>query len=281
MSANLPDYRLKIERAKRHIQELAAEVSAFNSRSPYAVVKNLDSQTGDIVFKLKIIEGIPRTWGPIIGDVIHNIRSSLDLLFCAVVRKCDPTRQSYKHVHFVVRETKEKFEADLPANIKGASPDAIKLIHDLKPYKAGNDPLWRLHGLDILDKHQAIIPVWSRYEAFNMGHAMSARMTELWNSASDGRPKRANFPVLDFWLRPADRSPLYDGSELLRIMPAAQSNHDDKHQFRIEIAFGQSEIVDGEPIVPALTQLADYVAGVFEPFETAILRCPPLAMASL
>jgi hypothetical protein len=171
-----------------------------------------------------------------------------------------------------VRETKEKFEADLPGNIKGASPAAITLIHDLKPYKiGGSEPLWRLHSLDIMDKHQAIIPVWSRCESINIGPVMHARMMELWKSLPDmaGRGSPAAF---DVWLKPEDRSPLYDGAELLRIFPAAQSEHDDKHQFRIEVAFGQSQVLEGEPVVPALSQLADYVSGVFEPFEVAILR---------
>lgn len=39
---------------------------------------------------------------------------------------------------------------------KGMCPKAIKAIDALKPYKGGNDALWRIHELDNIDKHCAL-----------------------------------------------------------------------------------------------------------------------------
>jgi hypothetical protein len=34
---------------------------------------------------------------------------------------------------------------------------AIERIERLKPYKGGNDPLWRIHELDNIDKHRTLL----------------------------------------------------------------------------------------------------------------------------
>jgi hypothetical protein len=206
-------YRLKTERAKAHVKELAAEIEAFKAKDPYVVVIEDDTQRSQRIWKLRVNHCVPEHLATIVGDVIHNARTSLDLLMCAVVRHCDPIRQSIKHVHFIVRETKAKFEADLPENIKGASPGAIKLIHDLKPYKCGNEALWRLHQLDVLDKHQAIIPVGAGHRSLGIPLGGFPIFTP-WGMEVP--------PAQTVFFRSADTQfPLKDGAELLTI-PFAQ-----------------------------------------------------------
>jgi hypothetical protein len=39
--------RIKIERAKRHIRDLEAEIAAFHGRGPYEIVAYDDAKTGD------------------------------------------------------------------------------------------------------------------------------------------------------------------------------------------------------------------------------------------
>src|SRR3954454_10180053 len=118
-----PAYRLKTERAKAHIRELATEIEAFKARNPYSILTEDNPQRSERIWKLKINHCVPEHLATVVGDVIHNTRTSLDLLMSAIVRHCDPTRQSLKHVHFIVRDTKAEFEASLPKNIKGASSE--------------------------------------------------------------------------------------------------------------------------------------------------------------
>ncbi|MBV9511598.1 MAG: hypothetical protein JO303_15100, partial [Caulobacteraceae bacterium] len=129
----MPSYRLKVERAKRHINELGQEIAAFFARSPFVIHVQEDLKAGERVWWLEIREIVPREWSAIVGDAIHNLRASLDLMMVAIVRRCDPARQSYGHVYFVVSETKSKFELRLAEAIKGASPEARRLIEDLRP----------------------------------------------------------------------------------------------------------------------------------------------------
>ena len=44
-----------------------------------------------------------------------------------------------------------------------------------------------------------------------------------------------------------------------------------KPQFRFEVAFGEGQIIDGEPIELALTQIVEAVEAIFTIFEWEIL----------
>ena len=261
MTAALPSYRLKIERAKRHIHELTQAIDAFWSRQPYVVVAQDNLATGKRHFKVSIREEIPSDWSSIVGDAVHNARASLDLMMVALVRHCDPNRTSYNHVHFVIRETKDEFEKALPRNTKGANPATRKLIEELKPYKGGDEAFWRLHQLDILDKHKALIPVGSAFQAF--GITMDPK-----KSFPDAAWLK-DAPAMTSFCRPAERQfPLKDGAHIASTTLNDPSKDD--HQFAFEVAFGEGQILDGEPVIPALTQIVQFVEGVFDVIETGL-----------
>lgn len=256
-------YRLKIERAKRHIQELSDVTGAFLSPNPYHVYADDYPETNERLLKVRVTKDIPPDWSAIVGDAIHNARAALDLLMVAVVKHCDPHRVSYNHVHFVIRETKDKFEADLDKNTKGASSQARSLIEGLKPYKGGDENFWNLHQLDILDKHKSIIPVASSF------HAIGFPMVP--DEASDefkaALPPDFVNPVI-FW-RPARKVfPLQDGTTVFKgkIDPPPSQNI----QWQFAISFGEGQILDGEPIIPALRELVKFVEGIFDVFESGL-----------
>ena len=99
---------------------------------------------------------VPTELATIIGDAIHNLRSTLDILASDVVRL---NGQSNQGVYFPFAQR----AADLDRQIKDkkfnrAHPDAVKLLRSFKPYPEGNKLLRALHELDIQDKHQALIP---------------------------------------------------------------------------------------------------------------------------
>lgn len=262
----MPSYRLKVERAKRHIRELAAEIEAFNARKPYSIYTENDASAGQRFWKVRIRECVPQEWSGIVGDAIHNARASLDLLMVAVVRHCDPTRVSYNHVKFIVGETKDKFEARLRDAIKGASPQARRCVEDLKPYKGGDEAFWRLHQLDILDKHKAIIPVGAAYRSF--GITFDGRKL-----FPDAFPDIERAPPRTVFFNSGDRQfPLKDGAALFAAPINGEFPFDDDVKFAFEVSFGEGQIIDGEPVIPALTQICQFVEGVFEVFEKRILK---------
>ena len=77
---------------------------------------------------------------------------------------------------------------------------------------------------------------------------------------------------MTFFLRPADTQfPLKDGAELFAAPSNGQLPFQENLQFRFDVAFGNGQIFEGEPVVPALLQLCDVVTGVFDIFEKHIL----------
>jgi hypothetical protein len=264
MGTGIPSYRLKIERAKRHIRELAEEIETFFARQPYVILSEDNHARGQRVWKVSVRACVPTDWSAIVGDAIHNVRSSLDLLAVEVVRFCDPARASYNHVKFPFGKSKDVFEARARETIKGASREARTLFDNLKPYKGGDEALWRIHELDILDKHKAIIPVGASHSAVQID-AMAAFRQEF--------PDRAKgLPAFPIGLRPADHQfPLQDGAEVFAA-PLGGDPFEDDVKFMFEIAFGEGQIVDGEPVVPALTQMRQFVEDIFDLFERRILN---------
>jgi hypothetical protein len=92
---------------------------------------------------------VPLDFAAIIGDAIHNLRTSLDLLACELVRA---NGQSDKDVHFPFAES----AAELPVAIRKrfmhrAKPDVVALIEKVQPYTGGNHSLRAIHDLDIMD----------------------------------------------------------------------------------------------------------------------------------
>lgn len=250
---------MKIERAKAHLNDLERQVQAFHGRQPYLIFVDENSQPGKLRYRVKIVECAPSAWSAIIGDIVHNLRSSLDLLATALVAA---NGGSTKHTYFPFNRDKAEFESKtLYDRMRGASPKALRFVNRLKPYPGGNESLWKLHQLDILDKHQAIIPVGAANKSTDPD--LAAYVTEK----GEGFDQiRALFKAIPFFLRPADRQyPMQDGAVLL-ICPVPEPGQSKPNpKFTFEVAFGEGQIVDGEPVVATLhqfVQLVERIVGI-------------------
>lgn len=93
-----------------------------------------------------------------LGDTIHNLRSSLDLLACQLVRKND-NNHDCNHVQFPISESSQKFvKATNRSEIQLMGPRVIEILTSLQPYKGGHsNKLWVLYRLNIQDKHRLLI----------------------------------------------------------------------------------------------------------------------------
>jgi hypothetical protein len=97
----------------------------------------------------------------IIGDVLHNLRSSLDYLQYEVVHLCGGV--STKWTRFPIQETREALVAPLKGALERSQITPV--VHDfildtIKPYQIGNYSLWALHRLNIADKHELLVPIF-------------------------------------------------------------------------------------------------------------------------
>lgn len=240
--------RAKLERADQHINNFRIEETKFRKSGGYRSVAYDDPKTGDRVIEFKLVAHPPPLVIAIVGDAIHNLRSSLDHLAYEMVRANGGTPNDA--TAFPIFFDCESFEASLERKIGGASKNVLDLIKSLKPYQGGNDSLWHLHRLDIVDKHRLLIPVAAHNDL--VVHPLG--------NAFQGFPRneRGNIVI-------CHRGMLIDGTELFRLPRAERPEIYQDPKFGFEIAF--SEIVEGQPIIFVLQQLRNLVFRIIETFS--------------
>lgn len=259
----LSGVRVKIDRAKKHLADLDAAITAFVSREPYTYVMDEQTQSDYEIYRFKEREAIPVEWGAVVGDCIHNLRSALDLLANALVRENGGTLSDY--TAFPIGSSDTHFRTSAIKRINGASAAAIKLVEGLKPYPGGNDTLYRLHRIDIADKHLLLIPVAAAQRGFGFRH-------DLVGPGMDHLP-----PPYWHMARAVDRKfPLKDGDELMAYRRGTGNGFEDKTEFHFgfEIAFGEGQIFDGDAVIPTLVQLVDFTDSLVGIFARNVFKVP-------
>lgn len=230
--------RSKLQRAEEHLRDLNVQIGECN---PYKAIRHEDSKTGNHELRLWETDCPPRLLA-VLGDTIHNLRCVLDHFACALVAANGGTITD--NTGFPVSYTLEHFESTAIRKIDGASGEAIAFIKSLKPYKGGNDLLWALHRLDIIDKHRFFITIASVNTAITI----------------KGGPLSIDcfFPDDTSLVRtlPAARA-LKNGAVLFRINRAQMPPMYVDPEFRFQIAFG--EVLEGQPVLAGVYQIAAMV----------------------
>jgi hypothetical protein len=171
---NFPASRSKVERANKHILDLNELLNTFTKSDFYSVSVKKNKGSNYLFFDIDRT-GFPGTDAALItGDAIHNLKSALDLLYYQAVEAATGSTESY--TRFPIRDTRENLETALNGGLKKKAttdnphPGLIcDLLMDIvKPYTAGNYPLWALHELNIRDKHQLLIPVFEVMRFMNI-----------------------------------------------------------------------------------------------------------------
>ena len=152
--------KLKLERAEGHLQEFEAAVAVYLKGKPCVLLVERfglsETLTEAQSWNVRIREHVPSRFSAVIGDIIHNLRTALDLLACDLVAVSGhaPTK-----VYFPFSASAD----ELPAMIRKrkvhlAGSDIASAIESLKPYKGGIVALRAIHDLDLTDKHRALLP---------------------------------------------------------------------------------------------------------------------------
>lgn len=150
----------KISRAKKLINELKIEVETYFKNN--SLVNTINDENNSLIGQSEIIfifkfQQIPHEIRTIIGDIIHNIRSSLDIAACETARR---NNNSDKNVYFPFSESEEKLDESIhKKKFYRAGEKAILVIKEIKPFKCGNILLRAIHDLDVTDKHKLLLPV--------------------------------------------------------------------------------------------------------------------------
>ncbi len=255
--------RLKVGRAERHLDELHQALRAFREKQPYEI--RIDDQTSPTqrLYRLHIREEVPIGLSLIVGDVIHNLRSALDhLVYQMVLSNHHGPRRSNA---FPICDTRDEFDSGHAARLRGMTQDAVRAIKGLHPYKGGNDALWRIHKLDIEDKHRLLIPAWEQYQHVSIDIAAPTRhgLSEM----AEPYAKPEEVPEHRIGIKPGQRFRVEEGTVV--FAEPKDSKVDMKPQIALDVAFGEGEVLEGELLVPTLRQffsLTNEVIDLLAPF---------------
>jgi hypothetical protein len=87
--ASLNSVQLKVFRATQHFDSLKSELEGYFKGNPGKMVRQPHTCEDEAIF-LFVPEGpIPARFGLIVGDVLQNLRSSLDYLIWELVLYCE------------------------------------------------------------------------------------------------------------------------------------------------------------------------------------------------
>jgi hypothetical protein len=245
----------KLDRANQHIEDLERLHKTFIKSNPYKIGTKTDPQTSKLIYYITSVEQPGDTIATTVGDILQNLISTLDHLAYQLVCVGKGHDGPFTYVYFPIADSPTKYEATKLGKIKGMRPVAIKAIDAIKPYKGGNDLLWCLYKLNNVDKHRLLVTVGSAFRSVNLGAHIHQMMNSMWSE------KGITLPMLDFYVKPADRLfPLKAGDELFIDAPNAKVN--EKMQFVFEVAFGEPRIIEGQPLLKTLHEFKNLVDGI-------------------
>jgi hypothetical protein len=245
----MSDAQARINRAKELLEGLKKEVAAFFDTKPYEAVVEEEAETGDLVVKVKIRAQPPEQWKITIGEIIHHLRASLDLWIHDLIIKNGntPTRDT----GFPIFDNEADFKKLGNAKLVGIDTNSLAFIKGLNLFQTGNPVIWKLHKLDIEDKHHKLLIAGSTHRSVVIDPMQMFR---------DMHPGK-EFPAMPIALKPAERDfPLQDGSILYRVPARARQSHPSElPKYEFEIAYSDRVVVKDEPLIPSLDSFVSSV----------------------
>ena len=242
----------KIRRAERQIADLKESIGEGMSTDLQRFVFEHDPQTGKRPLKVYGVPVIQPEWRVLIGEILYNLRSALDHLAYQLVILGNG--QPNDNTYFPVRETPFTNKGVL----RGAElcppvnhPQVADLIEMCQPYRGVDgsphpfnlSPLWRLHRLNIIDKHRVLLVV-AAVLAWD-------QMWWGWNDSWGSSPKIT-----------VNTAPLKDGSPVawFDFHGLEPPNDFDPHP-SLQITFCEAEMPDliGHPVTNVLETLCGWV----------------------
>jgi hypothetical protein len=230
--------RLKVKRAKKHIADLESAIRSFLDEKPYTLATKPHpiAEIHHTTLYVSDVKPVPDDISLIIGDAVHNLRASLDYLMWQLVEAGGGVPN--RNIYFPISDTPQQYQSAIGnGEIQKIVPDALDIIGSVQPYKTADQTLWLLHQLDIIDKHRLLLTVTASMDKWGVDLAKGINM----------------------WFNEDRFIPLIAGYEVVNIPTSTYNKPDQDFQLGVDIAFGESEIPEGELVLYTLNKLADFV----------------------
>jgi len=253
----------KIDRAKQLKEELQKALKFFFDSQPYKIGTKSDPQSKRLIYYITKADKVPEEIALITGDIIQNLRSSLDHLAYKLFTAGPGNGTNGRHIYFPIAEDFDQYEKDKSRKTEGLTHQAKDLIDAIKPYKDGNDILWKIHRLNIIDKHRLLVTVGSSFGSMDIG----AHLQESMNRAFPD----LKVPAIPLFIKPADiLFPLKAGDELFVDGPDAEPIPN--MQFKFNIVLNELGIIEGEPLIDTIQSMINEVEGLASKFKSLVTQ---------
>ncbi len=241
--------RLKLARARRHLEELRGEIDTFFESPPFRRVLYRDESGLNYILVGYLTHWLPETLPVIIGDCLQNMRVALDHLAWALAESTgtEPPHNTSFPIYLsrdAFHERNKAGKATVRSGLKrieAIPEEAQAVVEELQPYCAEDPimhPLWNLNEYSRIDRHRTLSVMYalSDYESFDIGTVDSSG-----NFLSVPRDMVTN-------LR-ASGGAFYDGQELLSFtLIEPVSDLLVRYESPPYVAFGQRYISIGDPL---------------------------------
>lgn len=241
----------KLEWADKHIVDLGHELAGFRVAKSKAVIRENDPNRPGFSRWILTDASIPDPITLILGDAIHNLRSALDHFANDIVR--DNGKQPSFTTDFPIWRSpkfdRKEYEATVETKVGRASKPVVQEFKRLEPYEGGkNELLWALDKLDVVDTHRLVVvlPLRPRSVGLNV-------RAELKKVVSPDQAAR--LPNQFIYMRPADRAPLEDGSQIYSAPAGSRLEPDDQPEFLFDIALDEPRVLKGQTVLEAFPLL--------------------------
>jgi hypothetical protein len=237
--------KLKIERAKDHIHELNNKIVDYLKAKPFKVVVEQDSKSQNHLWTLRVTKDVPCLFAAIIGDVIHNLRASLDLLATELVLA---SGENANNVYFPFGSDEAGLEDMIrKRHIDRAGEKIVNIVKSFKPYKGGNTLLRALHDLDITDKHKSLIPVahYAGIKNFQMANVSGPMLT----------------------IQNLHCGPIRDGMVLMSLPPANNVKIGRSFQPSLKLTINEEVFQTNDDLILTLNRFVELVEHMVTEFE--------------
>ena len=249
---------LKLHRAHEHFDRLADVVTQYGARATLEPVE-VETTGSKVTWRMQLSESPPGIIPLLIGDVIHNLRSALDILVCDLARLRGLGTKQFK---FPFAENEAKLLKIFKDEHKRIGDDVCDAILALQPY-TGGDPLLRgLHDLDIIDKHRLILPV---YFAQWRRHDMTLRIADLMRRENPDR----DVPKFVF-LSDMENTPMPVGETIVCEVGEDPLRYYEEVKSPVLIRFPSGDNMPFQHafVLDVLAQLFERVQGIVSSFAT-------------
>jgi hypothetical protein len=259
MIPSLYGVRAKISQAEHHLRNLKVSLKkrlASETTGDFVRIDD-DRERKHLIGRANIREPAFK-WRLLVGDIAHNLRSSLDHLVYQLALLKNPLFKHGRRTMFPIFTDKEEFRSKGMHRIRPhLSFSAAKLIVKHQPYKRPNptrDNLWILSELDNIDKHRTVVEL-GKY--FNLPDI-------ILTSSVTGRSKRhVSSGRHEF-------RPLKDRDEVFVVSYASSTDGPPKVDLdglSALVTFEGTDLCDVKNVLPLLRDLVATVKDIVDEFD--------------